>query len=342
MKISNEFKIGALTVFAILFLFLGFNFLKGKNIFKNGFFLYAKFSETKGLQNSNPVSINGFQAGSVYSIKASKDLKEILVEIKLNQDFEIPFTSLASINSNPIGVSSLEITLGDSKKLLKSGDTLRSTYTEGLLGQVSSQIIPLADQAKIVLGSTDSLIKNFNSLIDSQTKTNTQQTIANLSKVTAGLAITVNSLQKLLDVQSSVISSTLSGMNSFTNNLADNNAKINSSMGYLETTTKKLSELQVQQTLSRLDSTIRTLNVAVAQLNSTNGTVGALINDRKVYDQLSETARSLNILMDDLRVNPKRYIHFSLFGRKGDNNYLTKPLEPTTGYTPLKKDSLNK
>lgn len=342
MKLSNEFKIGALTIFAVLFLFLGFNFLKGKNIFKNGFFLYAKFSEAKGLQNSNPVSINGFQAGSVYSIKASKDLKEILVEIKLNRDFEIPSTSLAAINSNPIGTSSVEITLGDDKKMLNSGDTLRSTYTAGLLGQVSSQIIPLADQAKMALTSADSLIKNFNSIVDLQTRTNMQQSIANLSRVTAGLTVTINSIQRLLDAQSGVIAATLGNVNSFTGNLAGNNARLNSSMMNLETTTRKLSELELQHTLNRLDSTITTLNVAVAQLNTTNGTVGALINDRQVYDQLSETARSLNILMDDLRVNPKRYVHFSLFGRRNDNNYLTKPLQPTTGYTPLKKDSLNK
>lgn len=342
MKISNEFKIGALTIFAILFLFLGFNFLKGKNIFKNGFFLYAKFSEAKGLQNSNPVMINGYQAGSIYSMKASKDLKEILVEIKLNQDFKIPSTSLAAINSNPIGNSSVEITLGDDNKFLKSGDTLRSTYTAGLLGQVSSQIIPLADQAKLALKSADSLINSFNSIMTEDTKLNTQQTIANLNRVTGSLNYTVLSLNKLVEAQSGTISSALGSMNAFTQNLAANNSKINTTMTNVETTTAKLSQLQLQKTLDKLDSTIATLNMAIAQFNTTNGTVGALINDRKIYDQLSETARSLNILMDDLRVNPNRYIHFSIFGRKNNGNYLTKPLQPTTGYTPLRGDTLIK
>lgn len=342
MKISNEFKIGALTIFAVLFLFLGFNFLRGKNIFKNGFFLYAKFSEAKGLQTSNPVNINGYQAGSIYSLQASKDLKEILVEIKLNSDFQIPSTSLAAISSNPIGSSSLEITLGDDKKLLKSGDTLRSTYTAGLLGQVSSQIVPLADQAKMTLHSADSLINSFNAIVDSQTRLNTQQTIANLSRVTASLIHAVNSIQGLVEAQSGTIASALNSMNAFTGNLAGNNARINATMTNVEATTQKLSNLELQRTLSNIDSTIYTLNTTIAQLNTTNGTVGALLNDRQVYDKLNETARSLQILMDDLRVNPKRYVHFSLFGRKNNNNYLKKPLEPTTGYTPLKADTLYK
>ena len=340
MKISNEFKIGALTIFAVLFLFLGFNFLKGKNIFKNGFFLYAKFSEAKGLQTSNPVTINGYQAGTVYSLQASKDLKEILVEIKLNKDFEIPATSLASISSNPIGSSSLEITLGDDSKMLNSGDTLRSTYTAGLLGQVSSQIVPLADQAKMTLHSADSLINNFNAIVDENTRYNTQQTIANLSRITGSLVQSVNAINQLLDAQSGTVAAAMNSMNAFAGNLAANNGRINSTMTNVETTTQNLSNLQLQRTLDRIDSTIATLNVAVAQLNSTNGTVGALINDRKFYDQLSESARSLQILMDDLRVNPKRYVHFSLFGKKNNNNYLKKPLQPTTGYTPLNADTL--
>ena len=340
MKISNEFKIGALAIFAVLFLFLGFNFLKGKNIFKNGFFLYAKFSEANGLQTSNPVTINGYQAGTVYSLQASKDLKEILVQIKLNKDFEIPSSSLAFISSNPIGSSSLEITLGDDKKKLNSGDTLRTTYTAGLLGQVSSQIVPLADQAKMTLHSADSLINNFNAIVDENTRYNTQQTIANLSRVTGSLVQSVNAINQLLDAQSGTVAAALNSMNAFTGNLAANNARINTTMTNVEATTQNLSNLQLQRTLDRIDSTVARLNIAVAQLNSTNGTVGALINDRKIYDQLSESARSLQILMDDLRVNPKRYIHFSLFGKKNNNNYLKKPLQPTTGYTPLNADTL--
>lgn len=342
MKISNEFKIGALTIFAVLFLFLGFNFLKGKNIFKNGYFLYAKFSESKGLQTSNPVIINGFQAGSVYSIKASKDLREITVEIKLNQDFLIPENSLASINSNPLGASSLEIDLGDGKTVLSSGDTLRSTYTEGLFGQVSSQIVPLADQAKLTLRTADSLISSLNKTMDSSTRQHLQQTVENLSHVTSNLVYVTGAVQKLLETQSEAIASTLANMNKFAANLSENNARINASMMYVESATKNLSELQIQKTLDQLSGTMAKLDSTIVRINSKEGTIGALINDRKIYDQLSETTRSINTLLDDLRVNPKRYVHFSLFGKKADNHYLVKPLEPTKGYTPLNKDSANK
>src|SRR6478609_8162304 len=137
MKISNETKIGALTVVAVVFLILGFNFLKGKSVLKTGFFLYAKYSDLKKLASSNPVFANGFQVGTVYGTTSDPALQNLIVEIKLNEEYQIPANSIASIESNPLGSPVLNIQLGASTQYLKTGDTLRSLEGNGMLGELS-------------------------------------------------------------------------------------------------------------------------------------------------------------------------------------------------------------
>ena len=153
MKISNETKIGALTVVAVVFLILGFNFLKGKSVLKTGFFLYAKYSDLKKLASSNAVFANGFQVGTVYSTASDPSLQNLVVEIKLSEDYQIPANSIASIESNPLGSPVLNIQLGNSTKFLKNGDTLRSVDNGGLLGDISNKL----DTATLVIPPAENI-----------------------------------------------------------------------------------------------------------------------------------------------------------------------------------------
>ncbi|HEU0227427.1 MAG TPA: MlaD family protein [Arachidicoccus soli] len=330
MKINNETKIGALTIVAIVFLFLGFNFLKGKSIFKNGFYLYAKFPESKGIVGSNPVFINGFQAGTVSEVSASKDLKEILVEIKLNQDYNIPDSSLANINSNPLGTSSVEITLGKSTKFLSSKDTLITSLTPGFLGMVGSQIKPLAEQAKNTLQDFDSVMLNINQILDSTGKENLQQIIVNLNNITQGLVTTTHSFNEALNFQTGAFAGIVRNFDDFSKNLAANNGKLDSIMTNMQKTTNNLSEADIKGVMDKLKGSVDSLNLVFAKINSTDGTLGAIINSKELYNNLNTTTNSLRILLDDLRVHPKRYVNISVFGKKDKGNYLVKPLPQDT------------
>ncbi|MGF7231317.1 MlaD family protein [Arachidicoccus sp.] len=326
MKINNETKIGALTIVAIVFLFLGFNFLKGKSLFKNGFYLYAKFPESKGIVGSNPVFINGFQAGTVSEVSASKDLKEILVEIKLNQPYDIPDNSLADINSNPLGTSSVEISLGKSKKILSSNDTLITSLTPGFLGMVGSQIKPLAEQAKNALQDFDSLMTNVNQILDSTGKANMQQIILNLNSITRRLDTTTRSVNAALNFQTGAFAGIIRNFDDFSKNLAANNGKFDSIMTNMQKTTNNLSEADIKGVMEKLKGSADSLNLVFAKINSTDGSLGAIINSKELYNNLNATANSLHILLDDLRVHPKRYVNISVFGKKDKGNYLVKPL----------------
>ncbi len=327
MKISNETKIGALTTVAVVFLILGFNFLKGKSVLKTGFFLYSKYGDLKKLSPSNAVYANGLQVGSVYSTEAADpSLRKLIVEIKLNGDYNIPENSVAYIETNPLGAPVLNIQLGSSTRFLKSGDTLRSVENAGVLGALSSKLGPLSDQITLTLITLDSLMRNFNSVLDPNTKGNLQSVIANLSKATASIVNSSAYLQEMLNTQSGALAQSLQHVNVFTANLAANNNRIDSTLSYLETTTKNLSQADVTGVINRFKTSADSLSHIINRINSADGSIGALINDKALYNNLNNVTRSLNILIDDLRAHPKRYVNISVFGKKDKGDYLTTPL----------------
>lgn len=330
MKISNETKVGALTAIAITLLILGFNFLKGKTLFKTGNFIYAKYADTKGIMVSNGVFINGFQVGSVYDIEnADANLSAIVVAIKLKDNYNIPSNSVASIKENPLGNASISISLGDAATYVKSGDTILTSSSAGLLGDVMNKLGPVGDQIKATVGSLDSVLKNINTIFDPATKNNLQEVIANINKTTASLVVSSASIQSMLNEQTGAITASMNNVNSFTKNLSDNNEKVTRMISNVEKTTENLSKADIDGTVAQLKTSIETLNSILAKASSTDGSLGKLLNDKTLYDNLSNTVRSANILMDDLRVHPKRYVNISVFGKKDKTGPLMAPLDST-------------
>ena len=327
MKISNETKVGALTAIAITLLILGFNFLKGKTLFKTGNIIYAPYVNSKGLMVSNPVFINGFQVGAVFDIEnKDKGLSEIVVAIKLKDDYNIPRNSIASIKDNPLGTPSITITLGDAKEYIKPGDTLITASSAGLMGDVMAKLGPVSDQITNTLHSLDSVLKNINTIFDPTTKGNLQQVVANINRTTASLVVSSASLQGMLNEQTGAIAQSMGNLSSFTKNLSDNNQKITNSLASLEKATNNFSNADVSGTVDRLKASINTLNGILEKVNSQDGSLGKLMNDKTLYNNLINTVRSANILLDDLRVHPKRYVNISVFGRKDKSGPLMAPL----------------
>lgn len=327
MKISNETKVGALTAIAITLLILGFNFLKGKTLFKTGTFIYAKYTDTKGIMVSNPVYINGFQVGSVYDIEnADRNLSSIIIAVKLKDNYNIPSNSVAVIKDNPLGNASIDIKLGDATKYLSSGDTVLTASSAGLLGDVMNKLGPVGDQIKTTVHSLDSVLKNINTIFDPATKNNLQEVIANINKTTASLVVSSASIQGMLNAQSGSIAASMNNMSSFTKNLADNNDKVTNLLGNMEKTTGNLAKADINGTVEKLKTSIETLNGILAKVSSADGSLGKLMNDKALYDNLTNTVRSANILMDDLRMHPKRYVNISVFGKKDKSGPLTAPL----------------
>ena len=328
MKINNETKIGILAVVAVAILVLGFNYLKGKDLFSKSDKLYAVFPSVAGLANSNPVIVNGLQIGTVIDmVETNANLDSVRVTINLDKDVNIPDNSIAMINKDLLGTSSLTIALGNSTVYKKSGDRISTRTTAGLLDDVKSALSPAISSVNSTLESLDSLIQVMGSIIDPAMKNNLNQIVRNLTTSSA-------SLEGLLNQQTGTLAKTLGNMNAVTGNLAKQNETINKTIANLETATSKLAELDIDSTMQNLNSSVNRLNAIIAKADSKEGSIGLLLNDTKLYDNLEGTSKSLNTLLDDLRVHPKRYVNISIFGRKDKKNYLVKPLLDSTQTIP--------
>ncbi len=337
MKISNETKVGALTTIAVTLLILGFNFLNGKTFFGSSHTLFAKYSNVQGLANSNPVNINGMQVGAVYKITTDQNMKEILVNMNITKDVNIPTNSIATIKPNPLGVTSIEIRLGDARTYIPKNDTIATEATVGIFNEVYQKIDPVLVGLKNLVKSLDSVLVNVNSVVDPNAKNNIHTTLENVSKISGNLLASSASLQTMLNAQSGTLSRTMNNLNSFTGNLAANNDKLTQTLTNVEKTTSNFSKLDLEKTLSSMNSTVGELKATIGKLNSTSGTAGMLLNDTRLYNNLTASANKLNLLLDDLKTNPKRYISISVFGKKDKGSALTVPLPDTLNAPYIRK-----
>lgn len=327
MTVSNETKVGALTAIAITLLILSFNFLKGKTLLKTGNYIYAKYTDTKGIKISNPVYVKGFQVGAVADIEnADPNLESIIVSIKLTDTYNIPANSVAVINENPLGTPSIEIKLGDNKAYLKQGDTLLTAESKGLLSGVMDKLGPVTQQLEKTIATLDTVLKNLNTVFDPQTKNNLQSVIANVNKTTESLVISSASLQQMLNQQTGSIAQSMNNVNKFTKNLSENNERINQSINNVTKATENFSKADLVGSVDQLKTAIGNLNALVTKINSDEGSLGKLINDKALYNNLNSTIRSANILVDDLRIHPKRYVNISVFGKKDKSGPLMAPI----------------
>jgi phospholipid/cholesterol/gamma-HCH transport system substrate-binding protein len=333
LKISNETKVGALTAIAITLLILGFNFLKGKNLFHKPNKIYAVYDNTMGLPNSAPVFYKGLQIG-ITGDKVEKDkyASQIIVPITLTKEILIPKNSVAIISGSALGISAsvIEIKPGnDTKNFIQYGDTVLTKVPTDLLNEVTKQLNPVLYEVENAVKSLDSVLKVIGRTFDPATKSNFQGILANVNRTTGSLVTSAASLQALLNAQSGALAQSMNNVNDFTKNLAKNNGKINSVLTNLDKTTGNLANLKLDETLTTLNSSITELQGVIKKFNNDEGTLGKLMKDPDLYNQLNSLTYSINTLVDDFKVHPKRYI--SIFGRKDKKiKALTRPLSDTT------------
>jgi phospholipid/cholesterol/gamma-HCH transport system substrate-binding protein len=314
MKINNETKIGMMAVVGVVLLVLGFNFLKGNNLFKKNNYIYAKYQDVQGLSKSNPVVINGLQVGRIENLDGGKYMKQIVVTVSLTKDVNIPDNSLAVINPNLLGGSAtLEIQLGSSANYLKNGDTVLTTLSGGAFDEALKVINPVLYEVRNSVKSLDSVLHVVTGVFDPATKNNIKEIVANLNTTTASFALSAASLNKILDMQNGALASSLNNVKSFTANLNSNNERFDSILENTKTATAKFAAID-------------NFKKGSEKINSKDGSLGLLLNDTKLYDNLQSTTNKLNILVDDIRVHPKRYLNISVFGKKDKGDYLSAPL----------------
>lgn len=326
MKLNNETKIGLLAVVGVVLLVLGFSFLKGKNLFRKDNQLFAMYEDVLGLAKSNPVMINGLQIGRIEKLDGGKDMKRILVTINLFKEVNIPNNSLAVINPNLLGSPSMEIKLGNTSTFLKNGDTLLTTLSGGALDEALKMFNPVLYEVRNSVKSLDSVLHIVTNVFDPNTKNNIREIVKNLNAVTASFAVSANSLEVMMDAQNGALSKSLNNVNIFTANLNTNNEKLNSILDNAKTASQHFASINLKSTLDTLNMAVNDFKEAAAKMNSKDGSLGLLLNDKNLYNNLESTSNKINILLDDIRVHPKRYVNISVFGKKDKGNFITAPL----------------
>ena len=326
MKINNETKIGVMAILGIVLLIFGFNFLKGKSLFKKERHIYAVYQDVQLLTKSNPVFINGLQVGNINNIDGGKDMKRMVVTINITMDINIPDNSLGIIKPPLLGSASLEIQLGSSSTFLKNNDTLITTLSGGAFDMALKMINPVLYEVRNAVKSMDSVLHIVTGVFDPGAKNNIKGILANLNTTTESFALSAKSLQLLLNMENGALSSSLNNVSAFTANLNSNNEKLNSILENAKVASAKFADINLKNTLDTLNAAVVNFKQSAEKINSKDGSLGLLLNDKALYNNLKSTTNKINILIDDIRVHPKRYANISVFGKKDKGNYITAPL----------------
>ncbi len=337
MKINNETKIGLLGIVSISLLILGFQFLKGNKLFSKSLTLYAEYGDIRGLTASNPIVINGLQVGVVNKIENDQDMRKMLVTFSIHKDIRIPNNSIAHINPNPLTITKIEIKLGDSKTYLNDQDTIVTDFSDEFLANIiNSKVDPLLGSVKSTVSSVDSILMQAQSVLDKDNRSNLALSMKNLQAISASLLQVSKSLETVLDARNGALGKSLEHVEQITGNLNANQSKVNQTMQNLEQTSKQLAELDLGKTMQQLNQGLQQLQTSLTKLNNKEGTAGLLLSDPALYKNLTATTNKVNVLLDDIRLHPSRYIHVSVFGKKNKEKPLLVALPDTTQapYTP--------
>jgi phospholipid/cholesterol/gamma-HCH transport system substrate-binding protein len=315
MKISKEFKIGLLVTIALALLYWGFNFLKGEDVFSKERVYYAVYNDVGGLQKANPVTVNGMNVGRVRDMYFSGDTHpDVIVEILLTNSLHIPRNSKARIiSSDLLGSKAIELELGDALDFAQSGDTLIAEVAESLKDEIDRHLKPLKNRAESIMLTVDSVLTMVNSLFTEGNMDNISKTIANISNSFENLSSTTGTIDTLLTGQRTRMVRILENVEYLTLTFRNNEDNFNNIIGNLSSMSDTLAQIHFAETMLNVNQTVERLSEVTQKMDEGTGSLGMLINNDTLYFELERSAREMNLLLEDIRLNPRRYLRFSVF-----------------------------
>ncbi|MEI6123136.1 MAG: MlaD family protein [Bacteroidota bacterium] len=327
MKISKEIKIAVIFIASLALLYWGINFLKGKSLFNKERVYYAVYDQVNGLVNSNPVLVNGFRIGRVQNMYFHPDNSgKIIVEFVVNNnDLQIPINSIARLySSDLLGSRAIEIKLGSSSIMAASGDTL-PTFVQATLGEeVNVQFQPIKQKFENVMLSIDSVLVIIRGIFNENTQRNLEQSFESIRYTIQNLESTTYNIDTLVVTQRYRLANIIGNVESITLNIKKNNDKINNIIVNFSNISDTLAKSNISSAISNADKSLKQFADIMTKVNNGEGSLGMLINNDTLYKNLEGTSKQLNELVEDIKLNPKRYVNFSVFGgSKKKNTYKT-------------------
>jgi len=315
MTLYKKLFIGFTFLVAIAIFVWGYNFLKGKDIFDKQTVVYALYPNVSGLTVANPVLVNGFKVGLVSKMYFNPDMSgSIVVELTLKNKLPIPKNTVARIYSADLmGSKAINLKLGNSKEIIETGDTLATSMETSLMEEVNAQVQPIKRKAENLMASIDSLVIAFQTVFNKDARENLAESFNNIKHTFKNLNNTTANLDTLVVKERSRIASILQNADSISFTLNDNREAFGAIIRNFESLSDSLAASDIKGTLDRADEAIEELNIILTQINTGQGTVGMLMHNDTLYLELNRSAEELNLLLKDIRENPKRYVKFSLF-----------------------------
>jgi phospholipid/cholesterol/gamma-HCH transport system substrate-binding protein len=315
LKLTREIKTAILVIATILLFIWGYSFLKGRDLFTNYKTFYVEYDNVEGLAKSAPVTINGLTVGKVSSITLSENTGKLLVELQLKTDFPISKSSIAAIYE-PGFIAGKQIAIYPNfsdKTIAVDGQQLQGKIKLGLTASVSEKLIPIQKKLEKIMVNTDNLITGINNVLDKKGQENLKTSLSELSKTIAQFHKASSSLNTILDDNKGQIKGVVTNFNKISSDFS----KISDS----------LNKADLGKTAKNLQKTLANVDKLMANLQAGKGTMGKILNDESLYNNLSKTSKELELLLQDVRLHPTRYVNVSLFGKK--NKPYVEPVNDT-------------
>ncbi len=312
MKISNETKVGALTIIALAILFAGYSFLRGNDVFSSSNSFYTVYDNVDGLTVSKPVMVNGYQIGRVSKMDLLEN-GQIEVEFKIDSDHPIPSNTIARIvSADLLGSKAIVFDLGNSKTMAKNGGRLQSDVQANLLEKVE----PLQLKIENLVVKLDSVLSGINTTLNDEFQRDFKHSLRSVTVSLRNIENITHDVEGLMGSERLRLAKIMQNLESITNNFKNNNQKINSILANFDTLSNDLAQMEIKSTIDNANKAMQDVQVITDKISRGEGSLGLLVHDDKLYNNLSSASAELDALVSDLKTNPGKYLKLSIFGKK--------------------------
>jgi len=329
MKISRELRIGAFGIVTLTLFIISVNFIKGKDIFNRNRTFYAVYDATSGIQDAASVTVSGLEVGKVTDMRfLSKNSKKVLIELTLHNEVFIPAHSVARITSlDLLGTKNIEIIFSDSKIEAEDGDTLIGGSQMSLTEEVNKQVAPIKMKAENLLSSLDTMVTVLQSVFNSETRKSINASFKSIQTTLSNLESTSYNMDTLVYGQRKRLERIMFNVESITENFRKNDENISNILSNFSLISDTLAKSNLASTLANVNRVLSKVDAITSKINNGEGSIGMLVNDQKLYDNLNKSAAQLNALIEDMKMNPYRYVNFSVFPPSKKRMGYVEPVE---------------
>ncbi len=300
-------KVGVLSLLTIFLLYFGINFLKGINVMNNGRVFYAYYDNVSGLTEGNSVTVKGYKIGTITKINFDLEKENLLkVTLHLENGINIPLNTIAKIMSTDLmGTKGISLSLGDTSVMSVSGSELASSIESSLQDEVNAQILPLKNKTEQLIGSIDSVMTVITSVLNKDARESLTKSLVSLDRTFSTLSETMLVVDKMVNENEKNISTIMTNFTSISSNLNASNEEIKNIISNFSSISDSLAKADILSTLSSIDK-------ITSKINNSEGSLGQLVNDKELYNNLKDASQELDELIADMKLHPERYLTFSI------------------------------